>query len=915
MDNIVQEFTNRFSGFDDPKYLEEERDYKINNHHFALEILNKEQYRQLLGEVQYDEILKRLLKICQYIKQGALMHFEDYQILRSGYKPKECAVTIFNLLFSENELLEARIDELASYIREYGHSAKTQEFKPYMMPTEGKMWNFISFLLATYYPDKYIFVKPTKFDEFIKLAKLTNPRTSEMTGKSYQKVLELVNEVKYKLEANGIFPQDMVDIQSFIFILGGGYEDIEAYGEAKFWMFNVYYASEPKVWEECKKLHVAAMQYAEGSQSPSSVTLNVNRAKLIHEGDFIIAYSGEKGFLGFGTVTKAFYEEADENLFIKVNGGEWRQRVGVDWIKTVDKPIQLNENGFKDNLGVKDVVMSSYTIFEITQTGFEKVRNLLEGNKSAANYIEKASLDNSFTHFVRGKGFNFDEKTLQNYVVSLKSKPFVILSGISGTGKTKIAQFFAEYMCPDEPCCDSKLPEEDTIIFDIKRYTIENRGWVIPQKKAQLFPLPENNSSHLIDVSFDGVIGKCRLLNEKNGSQRSITFSGEVGKHLVANYKIGDYIKVSVEETQGGIITKFDRYSPSKTMKKSKRYLFLSVRPDWTDNKSLLGYYNPITEEYQATELLKLMLRAKDDLTRPYFVVLDEMNLAKVEYYFSDFLSCLESRRTGPDGAIKSEPVILHDCDTIPYIDDAGETYYIPSCMEIPDNIYFTGTVNVDETTYMFSPKVLDRANVIEFNDVDITGYFNYIKEFAKSKQDIFASKQYVNEFNDEGNYHKTLIDKSFYKDCDLSICGQYLKDIYAILARENLHFGYRVIDEILYYVKNAREIGCFDTITAIDYQIVQRILPKMHGNRKRLEAVLSNLLLYCFSIKNDVSIIRQLGRADWMYLDNYYSGSGLAVTEESVLKDKKVVFPLTAKKVYRMLLKLKDAGFVSFIE
>ena len=200
-------------------------------------------------------------------------------------------------------------------------------------------------------------------------------------------------------------------------------------------------------------------------------------------------------------------------------------------------------------------------------------------------------------------GFLFSGETITRYFLSLKTKPFIILTGISGTGKTKIAQIFAEYMCQDE--------------------------------------------------------------NEEA---------------------------------------------------KEKRKAFIPVRPDWMDNKGLLGFYNILDQKYHSTPLLDLILNAKANSDKPYFVILDEMNLAKVEYYFSDFLSIMESRTVdNPDG----EKIHLHSLEEA-RTHDGRE---IPQKIHIPRNLFFTGTVNVDETTYMFSPKVLDRANVIEFNEVNLEGY------------------------------------------------------------------------------------------------------------------------------------------------------------------------------------------------
>ena len=108
---------------------------------------------------------------------------------------------------------------------------------------------------------------------------------------------------------------------------------------------------------------------------------------------------------------------------------------------------------------------------------------------------------------------------------------------------------------------------------------------------------------------------------------------------------------------------------------------------------------------FQSTKILDLLLAARNDLSRPYFLILDEMNLSHVERYFADFLSALESK----DGYL-----LLHrEGRLLPR--KHGGSCDVPETLPLPRNVFFIGTVNVDETTYMFSPKVLDRANVIEF--------------------------------------------------------------------------------------------------------------------------------------------------------------------------------------------------------
>src|SRR5690606_16709188 len=143
---------------------------------------------------------------------------------------------------------------------------------------------------------------------------------------------------------------------------------------------------------------------------------------------------------------------------------------------------------------------------------------------------------------------------------------------------------------------------------------------------------------------------------------------------------------------------------------------------NWTDSTELFGYYSVLEEKYVLTPLLKFLLTARDYPEKPFFLILDEMNLSKVEHYFSDFLSCLESRIMKENGRIEQEALKLHNYSG--YI-ETSDIYYdlVPEKLDLPLNLYVTGTVNIDETTYAFSPKVLDRANVIEFNEVSVSRY------------------------------------------------------------------------------------------------------------------------------------------------------------------------------------------------
>ncbi|SET45502.1 5-methylcytosine-specific restriction endonuclease McrBC, GTP-binding regulatory subunit McrB [Natronincola peptidivorans] len=696
--------------------------------------------------------------------------------------------------------------------------------------------------------------------------------------------------------------------------------------DRRYWLFNTYYAKYQEVWMKSKEIGVASMQYEIGIQKANDITRNVNVMKQIALGDYVIAYTGDKGFLGIGKVTREFFEETDPNKYIAIGENNWRQRIGIDWLIKVDKPVYYRGENFKSKVGLinENAVMGSYVIFEISKLGFKFIKSMLENSRYNKQGSEKMKY--TFADYVAARGFKFDEDVLHNYIICLMSKPFVILSGISGTGKTKIAQFFAEYMCPDEEKTVDDVAEVDddpfSFIYKIQPYNLKYKQLIIPQKYAKLLDLPNEGSSKHVTVKFIDIQDECRIYNAPKGDYRQLSLTGKIGEYIKNNCSLDGYIKISFEKEDDKDVIVFKHVSTEKKKVKtrSSRYAFISVRPDWVDNRSLLGFFNPITEKYQATELLKLMLRAKEDKNKPYFVILDEMNLAKVEYYFSDFLSCLESRRIGLDGEVRSESIKLHDCEEeVLYVDEDGKEYIIPARLEIPFNIYFTGTVNVDETTYMFSPKVLDRGNVIEFNEVDLNYYGEMLWENEQNENDIhvYADSEFVSGFTDDFQYHNKLIEKQFNLDSDSKKCFEHIVNINNILKKYNLHFGYRVVDEVLYYLTNARKTDYFEPLKALDYQIIQRILPKMYGNRRKLEAPLTELLAYCFGWEiNDLIKKVHLQPVDQQYISAKLKEESMT---EEILKSQfakhEIRFKKTAVKLYRMLILLKDNGFVSFIE
>ena len=262
----------------------------------------------------------------------------------------------------------------------------------------------------------------------------------------------------------------------------------------------------------------------------------------------------------------------------------------------------------------------------------------------------------------------------------------------------------------------------------------------------------------------------------------------------------------------------------------SAQYRLLPVRPDWTDATPLLGFFNLLAGEYVPTPFLDLLTEAgrAENREHAFFVCLDEMNLARVEHYFADVLSAMETRaRTIP----------LH----------AGRTIRIPS------NVFVTGSVNVDEATHPFSKKVLDRANTLEFTEVRFGRYADgkgrRRKEplpdiTAAERQRLFlgARARDVREAQE-----KLSAIKATYPDRVLGV----LSSLNELLAPRGMHFGYRVRDEVLMYLANAFDAdgrGLLEDrpeqnlAAALDLQIVQKALPRLSGTQEALEPLLKEL-------------------------------------------------------------------------
>jgi MoxR-like ATPase len=403
----------------------------------------------------------------------------------------------------------------------------------------------------------------------------------------------------------------------------------------------------------------------------------------------------------------------------------------------------------------------------------------------------RMSIISQIHNYIESRKYYFNPRQIACFYTALQTKGFVILSGISGTGKTKLAQLFAEMLpAPSKALACPNDSLDDT---------------------------PDKNS------------------------------------------------------------------------------LFISVRPDWRDGKSLLGYYNPLTRTYEWTPFLRFVQRAVADYKKEkqcaWFVILDEMNLARVEYYFADLLSVLESGRD--ENGYTREPLRLQ------FPDESGSAQMPPAELHLPPNLYFIGTVNVDETTHAFSPKVLDRAFSMEFLGVDFERYIE-LTEQPTSGRERFSPEQgreILESFTRKGEFarvEKGVISSFVQADQSSALA---LQELNTALQPYNLHFGYRVFDEIMMFLHNAGAVSdALDPVSAFDQAVLMKILPKFHGSRGKLEQPLNLFLEWCASSahKTDVAKVARANPAAPFRAEDWCR-------------------PETARRVLRMFQALDSIGFASF--
>lgn len=274
----------------------------------------------------------------------------------------------------------------------------------------------------------------------------------------------------------------------------------------------------------------------------------------------------------------------------------------------------------------------------------------------------------------------------------------------------------------------------------------------------------------------------------------------------------------------------------------------IHVRPSWSDPQDLLGYLDLLTDTFKPGPLYYSIEASNGDSRAPFIVMLDEMNLARVEHYFADVLDVMESRqKSAPYETIDDLHLVADANQGTVKLSRNGNTSDIPCHVKLPDNLFLVGTVNMDESTHGFSKKVLDRANTVQFLDVDLTlpDGTTFTAPPASSLSLLGAHLQ--------NRPYRTLADVLAAYGPLAKDWNQNLESINQALKHANLHFGQRVRDEVLIYMANAQSLleesrttglslNGFSIERAFDYQIVQRILPRISGPREALAPLFNAL-------------------------------------------------------------------------
>jgi hypothetical protein len=536
--------------------------------------------------------------------------------------------------------------------------------------------------------------------------------------------------------------------------------------------------------------------------------------------------------------------------------------------------------------------------------------------KTAVPPAETALPFHQLLRSLEAGGLYFPGETVANVLLALQVKRFVILTGISGTGKTRIAQAIAARF----PVMRNVLVPQDlgdrAVAVTVAPYVLKHRRIALPAVLSSQMPsILLQQGPGTIKARWPG--GSLELTTYRENAL-TMHFKGALRKWFDETFKEGDAVILRLDGPADGPPDTVVFEKPRTAVARVERLPnseIIPARPDWTDSRGLLGYYNPLTRKYVTTPFLRLLLRADEESKRathekqsphPFFVLLDEMNLARVEHYFSDLLSAMESAAdtSDPNGGV----LHLHDEESLEEGESEDEEGVVPRRLRIPPNLFIIGSVNVDESTYMFSPKVLDRAFTIEFNAVDLAGLTQSTEDGRELDLARWSGSLAPPRAAGREDWRWLM----GYRD---ATHGGLLTALHDLLAADNRHFGYRVACEIARFVALAVEQCADDDASreaaanaALDLAILQKVLVKLAGTQAEIARLLDDLLWFALAGtevpegQRDLRAWRHDGR----------EGEVVVADETSEVAP---VLPRSAAKLWRMRDRLLGRGFTSWVE
>ena len=293
------------------------------------------------------------------------------------------------------------------------------------------------------------------------------------------------------------------------------------------------------------------------------------------------------------------------------------------------------------------------------------------------------------------------------------------------------------------------------------------------------------------------------------------------------------------------------------TLHSPANFELIQVKPNWHNSMDVIGYLSNIpSPHYVFTPFIEFIVKAWQHPEVPFFLCLDEMNLAPVEEYFAEFLSAIESRSFEGEEYL-TDPIIKPFNSFGEYVAKtmvntlfpnftAGDTesaitkvikHFRTKGLTLPKNLIVIGTVNMDETTFSFSRKVLDRAMSVEMNEV------NYDSFLTDTTDDDLKAIVEAFEQNDDADLNALLVDRhiearEIIDDLgdDAKFTIDYLKRINALLEGTPFKLGYRAANEALIYLQASQEFGQTDRIAALDNFTLMKILSRIEGDETKLK-------------------------------------------------------------------------------